>query len=76
MPWFGFAPHHHLGRFDNRQRFVAAAQLQFGHGIPRDDGGQRLIADTQAHLREQAIGGRLFVVRKGQKQNYLVRLVP
>ena len=31
--------------------------------------------DPQARLtREQAIGGRLFVLRKGQKQNHLVRL--
>jgi tyrosyl-tRNA synthetase len=35
----------------------------------------RRIADPQARLtREQAIGGRLFVLRKGQKQNHLVRL--
>ena len=37
----------------------------------------RRVSDPQARLtREQAIGGRLFVVRKGQKQNHLVRLVP
>jgi tyrosyl-tRNA synthetase len=35
----------------------------------------RRMADPQARLtREQAIGGRLFVLRKGQKQNHLVRL--
>jgi tyrosyl-tRNA synthetase len=35
----------------------------------------RRIADLQARLtRDQAIGGRLFVLRKGQKQNHLVRL--
>jgi tyrosyl-tRNA synthetase len=35
----------------------------------------RRVSDPQARLtREQAIGGRLFVVRKGQKQNHLVRL--
>jgi tyrosyl-tRNA synthetase len=35
----------------------------------------RRIADPQARLtREQAIDGRLFVLRKGQKQNHLVRL--
>jgi tyrosyl-tRNA synthetase len=35
----------------------------------------RRIADPQARLtRDQAIGGRLFVIRKGQKQNHLVRL--
>jgi tyrosyl-tRNA synthetase len=35
----------------------------------------RRASDPQARLtREQAIGGRLFVLRKGQKQNHLVRL--
>jgi len=35
----------------------------------------RRISDPQARLtRDQAIGGRLFVLRKGQKQNHLVRL--
>jgi len=35
----------------------------------------RRISDPQARLtRAQAIGGRLFVIRKGQKQNHLVRL--
>jgi len=35
----------------------------------------RRIADPQARLtREHAIEGRLFVLRKGQKQNHLVRL--
>jgi len=35
----------------------------------------RRVSDPQARLtRDQAIGGRLFVVRKGQKQNHLVRL--
>jgi len=35
----------------------------------------RRIADLHARLtREQAIGGRLFVLRKGQKENHLVRL--
>jgi len=35
----------------------------------------RRVSDVQTRLtREQAIGGRLFVVRKGQKQNHLVRL--
>ncbi len=36
----------------------------------------RRISDPQARLtRDQAIGGRLFVLRKGQKQNHLVRLI-
>ena len=35
----------------------------------------RRVTDPQARLtRDQAIGGRLFVLRKGQKQNHLVRL--
>jgi tyrosyl-tRNA synthetase len=35
----------------------------------------RRMSDPQARLtRDQAIGGRLFVLRKGQKQNHLVRL--
>jgi tyrosyl-tRNA synthetase len=35
----------------------------------------RRVADAQAKVtRRQAIGGRLFVLRKGQKQNHVVRL--
>jgi tyrosyl-tRNA synthetase len=35
----------------------------------------RRVSDPQARLTaEQAIGGRLFVLRRGQKQNHLVRL--
>jgi len=35
----------------------------------------RRVADLQARLtREQAIEGRIFVLRKGQKENHLVRL--
>jgi tyrosyl-tRNA synthetase len=35
----------------------------------------RRIADLQARLtRDQAIDGRLFVLRKGAKQNHIVRL--
>jgi tyrosyl-tRNA synthetase len=35
----------------------------------------RRVTDVQTRLtRDQAIGGRLFVLRKGQKQNHLVRL--
>jgi tyrosyl-tRNA synthetase len=36
----------------------------------------RRAADPQARLmRDHAIGGRVFVLRKGQKQNHLVRIV-
>jgi tyrosyl-tRNA synthetase len=35
----------------------------------------RRLSDPQVRLdRDQSIGGRLFVVRKGQKQNHLVRV--
>jgi tyrosyl-tRNA synthetase len=35
----------------------------------------RRVSDLQARVtRDQAIGGRLFLLRKGQKQNHLVRL--
>ena len=35
----------------------------------------RRMSDPQARVtRDQAIGGRLFVLRKGQKHNHLVRL--
>jgi tyrosyl-tRNA synthetase len=35
----------------------------------------RRVSDPSGRVvRDQAIGGRLFVLRKGQKQNYLVRL--
>jgi tyrosyl-tRNA synthetase len=37
----------------------------------------RRMSDLQARLtRDQAIGGRVFILRKGQKQNHLVRLTP
>ena len=36
----------------------------------------RRISDPQMKLTaDQAIGGRLFVLRKGQKQNHLVRII-
>jgi tyrosyl-tRNA synthetase len=36
----------------------------------------RRMSDPQARLtREQAIGGRLFVLRRGQKHNHLVRVI-
>ena len=35
----------------------------------------RRVSDPQARVtRDQAIGGRLFLLRKGQKQNHLIRL--
>jgi hypothetical protein len=36
----------------------------------------RRVSDLQSRLtRDQAIGGRLFVLRKGQRQNHLVKIV-
>jgi tyrosyl-tRNA synthetase len=61
---------------------VARVQLASSKGEARrlvQSGGiyvnNRRISDPHARLtRDQAIGGRLFVLRKGQKQNHLVRL--
>jgi tyrosyl-tRNA synthetase len=37
----------------------------------------RRVSDPQSRLTlDQAIGGRLFVLRKGQRQNHLVKIVP
>jgi tyrosyl-tRNA synthetase len=61
---------------------IARVQLAASKGEARrlvQSGGvyvnNRRISDPQARLtRDQAIGGRLFVLRKGQKQNHLVRI--
>ncbi len=61
---------------------VARVQLAPSKGEARrlvQSGGvyvnNRRHSDPQSRItRDQAIGGRLFVVRKGQKQNHLVRL--
>ena len=61
---------------------VARVQLAPSKGEARrlvQSGGvyvnNRRIADPQARImRHQAVGGRLFLLRKGQKQNHLVRL--
>jgi tyrosyl-tRNA synthetase len=61
---------------------VARVQLAPSKGEARrlvQSGGiyvnNRRVADPQARLtREQAIAGELFVVRKGAKQNHVVRL--
>ena len=61
---------------------VARVQLAPSKGEARrlvQSGGiyvnNRRVSDPQARLtRDQAIGGRLFVLRKGQKQNHVVRL--
>jgi tyrosyl-tRNA synthetase len=50
-----------------------AARLVRGGGVYVNN---RRVADDRARLTAgQAISGRLFVVRKGQRQNHLVRLV-
>lgn len=62
---------------------IARVQLAASKGDARrlvQSGGvyvnNRRVADVQARLtKETAIGGRLFVLRKGQKQNHLVRLI-
>ena len=61
---------------------VARVQLAPSKGEARrlvQSGGvyvnNRRVADVQARLRrEEAIGGRVFVLRKGQKQNHVIRL--
>jgi len=61
---------------------VARVQLAPSKGEARrlvQSGGvyvnNRRIADPHARImRKQAVGGRLFLLRKGQKQNHLVRL--
>ena len=61
---------------------VARVQLAASKGEARrlvEGGGvyvnNRRVSDPKARLtRDQAIGGRLFVLRKGQKHNHLVRL--
>jgi tyrosyl-tRNA synthetase len=61
---------------------IARVQLASSKGDARrlvQGGGvyvnNRRVSDPLARLtRDQAIGGRLFVLRKGQKQNHLVRL--
>jgi tyrosyl-tRNA synthetase len=61
---------------------VARVQLAPSKGEARrlvQSGGiyvnNRRMSDPSARLsRDQAIGGRLFVLRKGQKQNHVVRL--
>ena len=46
---------HHFGRLDHRQGIVATFQLQRVNRVGGDDRGQRLAANPQPHLREQAV---------------------
>jgi hypothetical protein len=57
-----FARDHHFGRLDNRDRVVSPPQFQLVNRVAGDDRGQRLIADSQSHLAEQAVAADLFHV--------------
>src|SRR5215207_8128899 len=50
-----FAADHHLGRFDDRHRLVAALQLQFAQRVAGDHGRERLVGDAQANLRQKSV---------------------
>jgi hypothetical protein len=52
---FGLARDHHLGGLDNRHCIIATPELQLADGVGGDDGGKRLIADSQTDLSEQAV---------------------
>jgi tyrosyl-tRNA synthetase len=77
LPSEGFGGHG-MGVVD----LIARAQLAPSKSEARrlvQSGGvyvnNRRVADPQARLtRDQAIGGRLFVLRKGSKQNHVIRL--
>jgi tyrosyl-tRNA synthetase len=76
-------PTRDLGEGIGIVELVARVQLAPSKGEARrlvQSGGvyvnNRRISDPQARVtREQAIGGRLFVVRKGQRQNHVLKLV-
>jgi tyrosyl-tRNA synthetase len=67
-----------IGMVDLVARVQLAASKSDARRLVQSGGvyvNNRRISDPQARLtRDQAIGGRLFVLRKGQKQNHLVRL--
>jgi tyrosyl-tRNA synthetase len=67
-----------IGMVDLVARVKLAASKSDARRLVQSGGvyvNNRRISDPQARLtRDQAIGGRLFVLRKGQKQNHLVRL--
>jgi tyrosyl-tRNA synthetase len=67
-----------IGIVDLVARIELAASKSEARRLVQSGGvyvNNRRVADPQARLtREDAIGGALFVVRKGQKQNHLVRL--
>ena len=51
---------HHLGRLDHRERRLPSLELQFVDGVPRDDGGEPLVADPEAHLGQQTFHPDFF----------------
>jgi len=67
-----------LGMVDLVARVQLASSKSDARRLVQSGGvyvNNRRVSDPQARLtRDQAIGGRLFVLRKGQKQNHLVRL--
>jgi tyrosyl-tRNA synthetase len=69
---------HGIGLVDLLARVQLAPSKSEARRLVQSGGvyvNNRRASDPQARLtREQAIGGRLFVLRKGQKQNHLVRL--
>jgi tyrosyl-tRNA synthetase len=67
-----------IGMVDLVARVQLAASKSDARRLVQSGGvyvNNRRVSDPQARLtRDQAIGGRLFVLRKGQKENHLVRL--
>ena len=67
-----------IGMVDLVARVQLAASKSEARRLVQSGGvyvNNRRVSDPQARLtRDQAIGGRLFVIRKGQKQNHVVRL--
>jgi tyrosyl-tRNA synthetase len=67
-----------IGMVDLVARVALASSKSDARRLVQSGGvyvNNRRMSDPQARLtRDHAIGGRLFVLRKGQKQNHLVRL--
>jgi tyrosyl-tRNA synthetase len=67
-----------IGMVDLVARVQLAASKSDARRLVQSGGvylNNRRIGDPQARVtRAQAIGGRLFVLRKGQKQTHLIRL--
>jgi tyrosyl-tRNA synthetase len=69
-----------LGVVDLIARVQLAASKSDARRLVQSGGvyvNNRRVSDVQLRLtKDAAIGGRLFVLRKGQKQNHVVRLTP